>query len=85
MADGGDDEGVSSSDRWALWYISANYVRSILEAFDEDLSGFITVKEANSFTRSRPLGWRWVFGNPYLARPAHVCQPSALVSVLGHW
>ena len=34
-----------------------------MEAFDEDASGFVTIKEANNFTRSRPQGWRWVLGN----------------------
>ena len=60
MGSGGDGGGVSSSDQWALQYIGVNYVRSILEAFDDDASGFVTVKEANNFTRSRPLDWRLV-------------------------
>lgn len=54
----GDGESVADSDRWALQYIGVNYVRSILEAFDDDASGFVTVGEANNFTRSRPLDWR---------------------------
>ena len=49
---------ISSSDKWALRYISVNYARNILEAFDEDASGFVTIKEVNDFTRSRPLDWR---------------------------
>lgn len=63
--DGGGSEGVAGSDRWTLHYIGINYIRSILEAFDEDASGFVTVKEANNFTRSRPLDWRWVLGTPF--------------------
>ena len=58
IIDGSDGEGVTGPDRWALQFIGINYVRSILEAFDEDASGFVTVKEANNFTRSRPLDWR---------------------------
>jgi len=58
MVAGGDGEGVTGSDQWALQYIGVNYVRSILEAFDDDASGFVTVKEANNLTRSRPLDWR---------------------------
>jgi hypothetical protein len=46
MVDEGDGEGVASSDRWALPFIGVNYVRNILEAFDDDASGFVTVKEA---------------------------------------
>lgn len=65
MAAGGDGEVVSSSDQWALRYVGVNYVRSILEAFDDDASGFVTVKEANNFTRSRPLDWRWALENSY--------------------
>ena len=58
VAGGGAD--AASLDEWALQYININYVRNIMEAFDEDASGFITIKEANDFTGSRPLGWRWV-------------------------
>jgi hypothetical protein len=58
MVAGGDGEGIVSSDQWALQYIGINYVRSILEAFDDDASGFVTVKEANNLTRSRPPDWR---------------------------
>ena len=64
MVAAGEGESVTSSDQWALLYINVNYVRSIMEAFDEDASGFVTVKEANDFTRSRPLDWRWVFWKP---------------------
>ena len=59
--------GAARSDRWALQYVNVNYVRIIMEAFDEDASGFITIKEANDFTGSRPLGWRWVPVRPYPA------------------
>ena len=58
MVAGGEGEGVASSDQWTLQYISVNYVRNILEAFDDDASGFVTVKEANNLTRYRPLDWR---------------------------
>jgi len=58
MVAGGDGEGIASSDQWTLQYIGVNYVRNILEAFDDDASGFVTVKEANTLTRYRPLDWR---------------------------
>jgi len=57
IATGGND-GAASSDKWALRYINVKYVRNIMEAFDEDASGFVTIKEANNFTGSRPLDWR---------------------------
>jgi hypothetical protein len=53
-----DGGGIVSSNQWALRYVSVSYVQNILEAFDDDASGFITVKEANDLTRSRPLDWR---------------------------
>ena len=56
------------NDKWALKYINVNYVRAILEAFDDDASGFVTVQEVNAFTRARPLDWRWVPTNIYTIR-----------------
>ncbi|EJD53365.1 hypothetical protein AURDEDRAFT_180879 [Auricularia subglabra TFB-10046 SS5] len=44
-------------DRWAIQYVSLAHVRSVLEAFDDDASGWISVKEANAFTSSRPLNY----------------------------
>ena len=35
-------------------YITLTRVRSVLEAFDDDASGWISVREANVFTSSRP-------------------------------
>ena len=45
---------------WAVGYINIGRAQSILEAFDDDNSGFVTVSEVNHFTRSRPLGWTCV-------------------------
>ena len=53
--------GISSStnpDAWAIKYIDVVWVQPILEAFDADASGFITVAEVNRFTSSRPTDWR---------------------------
>ena len=44
-------------DGWALEYINAAYVQSILEAVDDDGTGFISVKEVNTFVEERPAGW----------------------------
>jgi hypothetical protein len=38
---------------WVLEYMDVAYVQPIVEAMDEDGSGFISVKEANSFALSR--------------------------------
>lgn len=45
-------------DVWLLKYIDVTHVHPIIEAIDEDGSGFISVKEANNFALSRPTGWR---------------------------
>ncbi|KAF9444007.1 hypothetical protein P691DRAFT_712505 [Macrolepiota fuliginosa MF-IS2] len=44
-------------DHWALSYINAAYVQSILEAVDDDGTGFISIKEVNTFIEERPVGW----------------------------
>lgn len=43
---------------WLLEYIDVSHVRPIVEAMDADGSGFISVKEINSFARARPKNWR---------------------------
>ncbi|KJA15492.1 hypothetical protein HYPSUDRAFT_149043, partial [Hypholoma sublateritium FD-334 SS-4] len=45
------------NDKWTLAYINAAYVQPILEAFDDDGTGFISIKEVNNFTESCPKGW----------------------------
>ncbi|KAJ7869275.1 hypothetical protein B0H14DRAFT_2571888 [Mycena olivaceomarginata] len=44
-------------DRWALAYINVAHLQSILEAVDDDSTGYVTIKEANDFTMSCPKGW----------------------------
>lgn len=51
---------IKLEDQWALQYINITRIRPLLEALDEDSSAFITVKEVNVFTSSRPQGWRQV-------------------------
>lgn len=46
------------NDKWALAYLNILHVQPILEAFDDDGTGFVSVKEANEFTSSRPKDWR---------------------------
>lgn len=46
-------------DLWVLDCINVAHVQPIVEALDEDGSGFISVKEANQFAGSRPKGWRY--------------------------
>ncbi|KAJ6610414.1 hypothetical protein B0H10DRAFT_2060657 [Mycena sp. CBHHK59/15] len=49
--------GEKRADDWALVYLSVSRLQSISETFDDDVSGFVTVAEANTFTTSRPLDW----------------------------
>ena len=80
-----DDLGMGTSsivsyknlDGWAIKYIDIMWVQPILEAFDDDASGFITVAEVNQFTSSRPVDWRCV--SRYYYR-CHLICPS-----LPHW
>ena len=48
------------TDDWALDYISVAWLQPIMEAFDDDGSGYITIAEINQFTDAIPkdLGWR---------------------------
>ncbi|KAI1783152.1 hypothetical protein LXA43DRAFT_1187180 [Ganoderma leucocontextum] len=48
---------VADKDEWALEWINVNRLQAIVEAFDDDASGFITVEEVNYFTTSRPEKW----------------------------
>ena len=54
----GGPSSASGPDGWALKYINIGRARIILEAFDDDASGFVTVNEVNNFTQSRPRDWR---------------------------
>jgi hypothetical protein len=47
-------------DAWAIKFIDVTRLQPISETFDDDASGFITIKELNHFTRSRPVDWRLV-------------------------
>jgi len=53
-----DPDSLVGSDSWAIKYINIGRAQNIIEAFDDDASGFVTINEVNSFTRSRPSGWR---------------------------
>jgi hypothetical protein len=49
-----------SKNAWAIKFIEVARLQPILEAFDDDASGFITISEMNRFTSSRPSDWRLV-------------------------
>ena len=51
---------IDENDVWTLQYIDLMHLQPIIEAFDADASGFVTIQEVNQFTTSRPQGWRYV-------------------------
>ncbi len=46
------------SDQWALQYINLLRIQPLIEAFDDDVSGFVTIDEANALCAGRPENWR---------------------------
>ncbi|KAH7099790.1 hypothetical protein BKA62DRAFT_278356 [Auriculariales sp. MPI-PUGE-AT-0066] len=66
-------------DRWAIEYVTLTRVRPVLEAFDDDASGWISVKEANVFTASRPqnysvIKWLAFWAAGFKIATAHYAQ-----------
>jgi hypothetical protein len=53
----GDDDN-DNDDSWALEYLTILRVQPLLEAMDGDSSSYVTIPEINTFTMSRPPGWR---------------------------
>jgi hypothetical protein len=49
-----------NTDQWALEYITIHHVQPLIEALDDDVSGFVTIAEVNDFTTSRPANWSYV-------------------------
>ncbi|KAL6303383.1 hypothetical protein BKA93DRAFT_735065 [Sparassis latifolia] len=51
------EKNENSKDRWALEWINRIGLQPIVEAFDDDASGYVTISEANDLMASRPAGW----------------------------
>ena len=51
------------TDEWAFQYINIVYLQPIMEAFDDDGTGYITISEINKFVSMLPrsINWRYVF------------------------
>ena len=47
------------TDEWAFEYISIAYLQPIMEAFDDDGSGYVTVAEVNRFMEALPPTISW--------------------------
>ncbi|KAF4609963.1 hypothetical protein D9613_010377 [Agrocybe pediades] len=59
-------------DLWVFDYINVQHVQPIVEAMDEDGSGFISVKEANNFALARPKGMNLLHWIAYWAVGWHI-------------
>ncbi len=64
---------ISKEDEWTLEYINITRLQPILEAFDDDASGFITVAEVNTLTKARPDDWRSDTLFPFLVQSPLTC------------
>ncbi len=49
---------VTMTDPWALQHITFLCIQPLMEAFDNDASGYVTINEANAFSAGRPKDWR---------------------------
>ena len=56
---GGPDASREDDEDWALFYIDVVHLDPIVEAIDDDFSGFISIHEANRFAIARPKSWRY--------------------------
>lgn len=46
------------AERWALKHLSIRNIAPLIEVFDGDASGYVSIWEANQVTSLRPQGWR---------------------------
>ena len=51
--------------RWETKFMGSPFLSNVLEAFDDDANGLVTIKEVNDFTESRPLNWGCAFFQAY--------------------
>ncbi|KAF8340736.1 uncharacterized protein EI90DRAFT_3117280 [Cantharellus anzutake] len=70
------------ADKWCLQFLNPRYVTSIMEAFDDDSSGYVRVSKVNDFTNSIPKGWSLLQWLAYWARGRIV--PTSFVVFLSH-
>ena len=80
----GESGSSKSPDSWAIGYINIGRARSILEAFDDDASGFVTVTEVNNLTRLRPRDWRYAVA-PQVDRIHSVYPHHSLPHWIAYW
>ena len=69
---------------WAVQCIDLMHLQSLMEAFDNDSSGYVSVQEVNRFTTSRPKGWRYVVAGFIIPTHADI-SPLSLLRWLAYW
>ena len=78
----------ATKDDWAYHYISVAWLQPIMEAFDDDGSGYITVTEVNRFTETMPKDLKWtcvnVLNPPYCTSIDSPYKVTTLDRLLGH-
>ncbi|KAF9447895.1 hypothetical protein P691DRAFT_705894 [Macrolepiota fuliginosa MF-IS2] len=62
---------ITPSDQWTLEHINITHLQPILEAIDDDGTGFISIKEANTFAVQRPKGWTLLHWLAFWAKGWH--------------
>lgn len=58
--------------RWALNFVNVFHLQPIIEAIDDDGTGFVTIKECNTFATDRPEGWSLLHWIAYWASGWHL-------------
>lgn len=71
-------------DHWALEHLMPRQLQCIIDAIDCDASGFITVSEANTFTRALPEAWRYV-SMARLSKSLNVSCGFSMLRWLAYW
>jgi hypothetical protein len=66
------------NDDWCLQYLTIPHVPAIMEAFDDDASGWIKLKEVNEFTDAIPEKWKLIHWLAYWAAGEFQLLPQPL-------
>ncbi|PBK75065.1 hypothetical protein ARMSODRAFT_504209 [Armillaria solidipes] len=60
---GTSERASDENDQWMLEYLNKAHLQPLLEAVDDDATGFITIREINTFAESKPKDWtlfQWI-------------------------
>lgn len=56
------------NDDWTLEYFGPSWLQPMMDAFDDDASGYVTISEVNKIMDLQPasLGWRYAFVSSHI-------------------